>query len=670
VEVLPLLYSYKSVVKILISHLFITDMPKESKEPNKEPKKSKRKGGRKGITYKDKALPYEHVLVKEPKAKRGQKPVYTTRVGEQRPLTRDELRQQELIQARAIQGQQALQAQQRQEGLANLQLEYLKQKIAQQQEVVIPPKTVSVEGKTVTKPTYAQYIEARKILAKNPPEIKRLSKEFMEQSSAYESDLSRGVFNDEASKSLIEKENNLQKLALERDEALNTMNEYTKYHDALTLKRTLDREKAEQERLKREQERKLAEEEAKEQRFEMSQRSLENLFSEKENKKLAEQRKIDESRRLQEEALQQKLSSQYVWVADPDTGIMSPVRVVPQKIRPIQSDEMKQFQEEQKMREEEQYGEFLRQVEKRNPMETGEPYTKTREQELIEKFEKLNEPSEEEIFPPFSLRKPIFERPETKPVASYGGGGGEPGTRRKRREKEIPLSFQPEPDVTLSEQSQILYTPPPPVPLLPDQPRYNFEPPAPSPGPVRIRKEKTPLPISFQPEPIAPIVPEQAMVPYSPPVTELVAREVRKPYKWTGKRGVGPLSEVLPLLPPPPSQQQSTELILPYETDLSGLLGKREALTSVRRQAARSNKYNKSAPVEEVTAPAPLMLTEPPPPNPFAPLPPFTSSTALYAQPSPEWINFASQSSYSDIPVWTPGASVGESFNYRSMFDI
>ena len=654
-------------MKILISHLFITDMPKESKEP-KEPKKSKRKGGRK-VVYKDKALPYEHVLVKAPKAKRGEKQVYTTRVGEQRPFSKDELRQQELIQARAIQGQQALQAQQRQDALVNLQMEALKQRLAPQP-VVIPPRTVSLAGETVTRPTYEQYIEARKILAKNPPEIKRILTEFREQEEAYNSDLDKGIFNDEAMKSLIEKENNIQKLSLEKDRATKVLNEYRKYQTGVELK-------ADEEKLKKYEERKFAEEALKEQRFEMAQRNLERLFSERENKRLAEQRKIDEARKFQEEELQKKLSSKYVWVADPETGIMSPVRVAPQKIEPIPSEEVKQYKERQKqlkeeeeMKAEEPYGELLRQIEKRKPMETGEPYTKTPEEEITEKFQTLYQPTEEELFPPLALRKPIFERPrdeekiqmDLEQLKLRAGGGGEPGTRRKKKEKDVPVSFAPEMEVTLPEQALVTYTPPPPVPLnplqRPPETPYIFEAPTPPPAPVKIRKEKATLvPPAFEAEPPTPIIPsgvfppeppgpqaelqQQSIVPYVPTTTEELAflapweeydAQRRRRLRAIRREPGGTLGEVLPNLPPPPpTLETSTELILPYETDLSGLLTKRGPLKTARREAARSQKYHKS---EEKEEEMPALVPISPPTQQigggFAGYTPFTSTAPTY----------------------------------------
>ncbi len=635
VEVLPLLYSYKSVVKILISHLCITDMPKESKEP----KKSKRKGGRKGITYKDKALPYEHVLVKAPKGKRSEKPVYTTRVGEQRPLTRDELRQQELIQARAIQGQQALQGQQRQDALIGLQMEYLKQKIKPQEF----PAQIKVNGEVYERPDFETYINAEVKYNRDKPVLDQLEKEAKALRKEFKEKLNRGEDVDEIKVALIEKGKQVYALESEMNKAAEILRQGEAFRNA---------------------------------------RQLTKLQKEKENIDLG----IEEVQELIKEEEERTKSVSYPRVVRMMTEAEMKVReAFSQTVDPFLPKEKQLIQkkqiEQQRMEAEDKLARLWRQEEKllkKKQMSLGEEYVPPPlEETRTNLFENVDVEGNESLFPTFSLGKPAFERPETKPIGSYGGGGGEPGTRRKRREKEIPLSFEPEIVPPLPLEAVKSYVAPPPAinlnPLqLPPETPYVFEPPAPPPPPVRIRKEKTPLPISFQPEPIAPIVPEQAMVPYSPPVTELVAREVRKPYKWTGKRGIGPLSEVLPeyKMVKEFTPTSSTELILPYDTDLSGLLGKRETLRSVRKQGTKSNKSSKLVPEEEVTAPAPLMLTEPPPPNPFAPLPPFTSSTALYAQPSPEWINFASQSSYSDIPVWTPGASVGESFKYKALFDI
>jgi hypothetical protein len=212
------------------------------------------------------------------------------------------------------------------------------------------------------------------------------------------------------------------------------------------------------------------------------------------------------------------------------------------------------------------------------------------------------------------------------------GGGGEPGTRRKKKEKEVPVSFAPEMEVTLPEQALVTYTPPPPVPLnplqRPPETPYVFEPPAPPPPPVKIRKEKATLvPPAFEPEPPTQIIPsgvfppeppgpqaelqQQSIVPYVPTTTEELAflapweeydAQRRRRLRAIRRQPGGTLSEVVPeynmveqFTPP----ETSTELILPYETDLSGLLTKRGALKSARRQAAKSQKRNKSEEKEE-----------------------------------------------------------------------
>lgn len=594
-------------MKILISHLFITDMPKESKD-----KKPKRKGGRK-VVYKDKALPYEHVFIKEPKGRRGEKQVYTTRVGEQRPLSKEEMRQQELIQARSIQGQQAAQAQQRQDALINLQMEYLKQKIYPQQKPE-QPTVVIPSGEEVTKPSVSQYMDAVEILERKirdipskAAKVTQLKKEFLEK-------MEKGENVWQVRNELIQTDAQLTQLRELHKQAKKTIIDYEKYQDELK-RREEEVIKAKESRESME----TPEEAARKWAFRHSQESFSSGGNAApEYQAYVQRRKAAEEnlatilqRAFRKKKEEMKLGEPYV-------------PPIPMGL------------EEETEAPTELFGGGGGGGGKTKPAPN-----------LTQRLEKMKVQEEEELFPTFALRKPIFERPETK----VPGGGGEPGRPKKKIEQPVPRSFEPEMEVPLLEQAIVTYVPPPPPPVVnplqrPPETPYVFEPPGPPPPPVKIRKEKATLvPPAFEPEPPTQIIPElqQSIVPYVPTTTEELAflapweeydAQRRRRLRAIRRQPGGTLSEVLPeyrmveqFTPP----ETSTELILPYETDLSGLLSKRGPLKTARRQAARSQKYHKSEEKEE-EMPALVPISQPTQQigGGFAGYTPFTSTGPTY----------------------------------------